>query len=96
MEMQGASDYFLDSADRIHFFIEKDAGDEDGKIKPSMSKARSLNKVGHGLHVAVCAPDGRCFRKFTHQLRGRSCVPGVQPIQQGLGSCCSVRKEPCV
>mmetsp|Transcript_49990 Transcript_49990/g.117582 ORF Transcript_49990/g.117582 Transcript_49990/m.117582 type:complete len:338 (+) Transcript_49990:45-1058(+) len=52
LEMQGASDYFLDSADRIHFFIEKDAGDEDGKIKKSVSKARSLNKVGHGLHVA--------------------------------------------
>ncbi|CAE7681290.1 Phyhd1 [Symbiodinium microadriaticum] len=50
--MQGASDYFLDSADRIHFFIEKDAEDEDGKIKKSVSKARSLNKVGHGLHVA--------------------------------------------
>ncbi|CAE7849412.1 Phyhd1 [Symbiodinium necroappetens] len=48
----GASDYFLDSADRIHFFIEKDAEDEDGKIKKSVSKARSLNKVGHGLHVA--------------------------------------------
>ena len=27
--VQGASDYFLDSADRIHFFIEKDAGDEE-------------------------------------------------------------------
>lgn len=52
LEMQGASDYFLDSADRIHFFIEKDAEDEDGKIKKSVSKARSLNKVGHGLHVA--------------------------------------------
>ena len=27
--LQGKSDYFLDSADRIHFFIEKEAADED-------------------------------------------------------------------
>ena len=27
--VQGKSDYFLDSADRIHFFIEKSAADKD-------------------------------------------------------------------
>lgn len=50
-EAQGSSDYFLDSADRIHFFLEKDAADEGGKLKPGIAKERSLNKVGHGLHV---------------------------------------------
>eukprot|EP00747_Dinoflagellata_sp_TGD_P166882 gnl/TRDRNA2_/TRDRNA2_190381_c0_seq1.p1 gnl/TRDRNA2_/TRDRNA2_190381_c0~~gnl/TRDRNA2_/TRDRNA2_190381_c0_seq1.p1 ORF type:complete len:358 (+),score=77.67 gnl/TRDRNA2_/TRDRNA2_190381_c0_seq1:53-1075(+) len=49
---QGSSDYFLDSADRIHFFLEKDATDEDGNPKADVGKARALNKVGHGLHVA--------------------------------------------
>mmetsp|Transcript_47358 Transcript_47358/g.138018 ORF Transcript_47358/g.138018 Transcript_47358/m.138018 type:complete len:334 (+) Transcript_47358:60-1061(+) len=48
---QGSSDYFLDSADRIHFFLEKDAAGEDGRLKPGLEKARCLNKVGHGLHV---------------------------------------------
>eukprot|EP00434_Breviolum_minutum_P010261 symbB.v1.2.009055.t1/scaffold569.1/size186053/24 len=50
-EMQGKSDYFLDSADRIHFFIEKSAADKDGKLKAGQTKFESLNKVGHGLHV---------------------------------------------
>eukprot|EP00435_Cladocopium_sp_Y103_P015825 s4492_g3.t2 len=50
-EMQGKSDYFLDSADRIHFFIEKSAADKDGKLKAGQKKFEALNKVGHGLHV---------------------------------------------
>ncbi|CAK9117731.1 unnamed protein product [Durusdinium trenchii] len=51
VQMQGKSDYFLDSADRIHFFIEKTAADKDGKLKDTQKKFQSLNKVGHGLHV---------------------------------------------
>jgi len=50
-EMQGKSDYFLDSADRIHFFIEKSTADKDGKLKADQKKFEALNKVGHGLHV---------------------------------------------
>lgn len=48
---QGSSDYFLDSADRIHFFLEKGATDENGKLRKEFTKERSVNKVGHGLHV---------------------------------------------
>jgi len=44
------NDYFLDSADRIHFFLEKDAKGETG-LREGLSKHRALNKVGHGLHV---------------------------------------------
>merc|ERR1719220_2653253 len=47
---QGSSDYFLDSSDRIHFFLEKDAAQENGNLKPELEKLRALNKVGHGLH----------------------------------------------
>jgi len=50
-KQQASSDYFLDSADRIHFFLEKDAVTKDGALRPDMPKARALNKVGHGLHV---------------------------------------------
>merc|ERR1719161_1377625 len=50
-KQQGSSDYFLDSADRIHFFLEKGATDEDGGLRPGLRKERALNKVGHGLHV---------------------------------------------
>jgi phytanoyl-CoA hydroxylase len=48
---QGSSDYFLDSADRVHFFLEKGTTGSDGKLKPEVKKTRALNKVGHGLHV---------------------------------------------
>lgn len=44
-------DYFLDSADRVHFFLEKGTQGEDGKLKPEVDKTRALNKVGHGLHL---------------------------------------------
>ena len=56
-EAQGSSDYFLDSADRIHFFTEEGVVDEEGALLPGIKKIDALNKVGHGLHVTdeVCA-----------------------------------------
>lgn len=66
---QGSSDYFLDSADRIHFFLEKGAAAEDGKLKPAVEKLRALNKVGHGLHVA-----DDVFRKYSMSEKVTSLV----------------------
>ena len=40
--------YFEDSGDKIRFFFEKDAFDEDGNLK--QSKEDSLNKIGHAMH----------------------------------------------
>eukprot|EP00038_Savillea_parva_P011452 m.197644 g.197644 ORF g.197644 m.197644 type:complete len:359 (+) comp20183_c0_seq1:112-1188(+) len=52
-EAQGKSSYFLDSADRIHFFLEPAATAEDGvSLKEGCEKYTAINKVGHGLHVA--------------------------------------------
>jgi phytanoyl-CoA hydroxylase len=53
VKAQGSSDYFLESADKNHYFAEKDAVDAEGKLKPGITdKALALNKAGHGLHVA--------------------------------------------
>eukprot|EP01052_Picozoa_sp_SAG31_P045916 SAG31_NODE_8578_length_1427_cov_1.479669_2_plen_145_part_00 len=50
-QAQGSSDYFLQSADAVHYFAEVDAIDEStGQLLPGIQKQRAVNKVGHGLH----------------------------------------------
>ena len=40
--------YFIDSGDKIRFFLENDAFDDDGNLR--QSKEHSLNKMGHAMH----------------------------------------------
>jgi phytanoyl-CoA hydroxylase len=40
--------YFEESGDKIRFFFEQDAFDDDGDLK--QSKENSLNKMGHAMH----------------------------------------------
>lgn len=43
-----SDEYFVDSGDKIRFFLEDDAFDESGKLR--QAKADSLNKMGHAMH----------------------------------------------
>lgn len=40
--------YFIESGDKIRFFLENEAFDEAGELK--QSKQNSLNKMGHAMH----------------------------------------------
>jgi phytanoyl-CoA hydroxylase len=40
--------YFIESGDKIRFFLEEDAFDEAGQLR--QSKEDSLNKMGHAMH----------------------------------------------
>ena len=46
-------DYFLESADRTHFFAEPEAMDDQQQLMAEYQnkKLEALNKVGHGLHI---------------------------------------------
>lgn len=52
------NDYFINSADKIGYFFEEDALNDKGELL--VDKQRSLNKVGHALHV-LCPS----FKKVT-------------------------------
>jgi len=43
-----SDEYFLSSGDKIRFFFEENAFDQNGRLR--QSKERSINKIGHALH----------------------------------------------
>jgi len=53
IDNQGSDDYFLESANKVHFFAESKAMEEDGKLKREFLKDKmlALNKAGHGMHM---------------------------------------------
>mmetsp|Transcript_35273 Transcript_35273/g.77212 ORF Transcript_35273/g.77212 Transcript_35273/m.77212 type:complete len:319 (-) Transcript_35273:421-1377(-) len=69
VENQGSSDYFLDSGDKIHFFLEAKAAEEDGSLKSGVEKLEALNKVGHGLHVV-----DPVFRDYAQSVKVKALV----------------------
>jgi len=48
VEEQFDDRYFIDSGDKIRFFLEADAFDDNGQLR--QSKQHSINKMGHAMH----------------------------------------------
>ncbi|KAH7148872.1 hypothetical protein EDB81DRAFT_842226 [Dactylonectria macrodidyma] len=66
-------DYFLTSGDKVRFFFEEDAFDDDGSLnKP---KARAVNKIGHYLH-ALSPPFARLIDDAALRAAGEA-SPGA-------------------
>jgi len=47
-QTQHDDSYFIESGDKIRFFLEDDAFDEDGQLR--QAKEHSVNKIGHAMH----------------------------------------------
>ena len=52
--------YFIESGDKIRFFLEPDAFDESGNLR--QSREQSLNKMGHAMHDL-----DPVFARFSHR-----------------------------
>jgi phytanoyl-CoA hydroxylase len=66
-----SDDYFLESGDKIRFFIEEDAFLPDGSLKHT--KEYSINKIGHALHDL-----DPVFSEFSR-------APAIQQLVTALG-----------
>nr|XP_025966609.1 phytanoyl-CoA dioxygenase domain-containing protein 1 isoform X2 [Dromaius novaehollandiae] len=71
VQMQGSSDYFLTSGDKIRFFFEKGVLDEKGNFL--IPKEKSISKIGHALHAY-----DPVFKQVTHSSK-------VQELGRKLG-----------
>jgi phytanoyl-CoA hydroxylase len=64
--------YFIESGDRIRFFLEHDAFDESGRLRDT--KENCLNKMGHAMHDL-----DPVFERFSHSAE-------LAEIAKGLGN----------
>jgi phytanoyl-CoA hydroxylase len=72
--MNFTSSYFLDSGDKINFFLEADSYDEKGNLKYDLKDC--INKAGHGIHDV-----NPVFRDFSYS-------PQIKHILKSIGYIC--------
>lgn len=66
-QLKLTNEYFYESAEKISFFFEEKAFDDDGNLK--QLKELSINKVGHALHeIDPVFKEFSCSEKFSSLL----------------------------
>ncbi len=70
------SDYFLTSGDKVRYFLEDGALDENGEL--SLDKRQALNKVGHAMHDVD--PDISAFCRSGSFADAAGAVGMVDPL----------------
>uniref|UniRef100_A0A6U2GWQ1 Fe2OG dioxygenase domain-containing protein n=1 Tax=Hemiselmis andersenii TaxID=464988 RepID=A0A6U2GWQ1_HEMAN len=86
-EMRQTDEYFLESSDKIHFFLEEKALAADGSF--TTDKALCLNKVGHGLHE-----QDPLFRSVTQRPEIAQAVSALGYISPDLVQSMYIFKQP--
>eukprot|EP00283_Hemiselmis_rufescens_P021427 CAMPEP_0173455736 /NCGR_PEP_ID=MMETSP1357-20121228/54791_1 /TAXON_ID=77926 /ORGANISM="Hemiselmis rufescens, Strain PCC563" /LENGTH=281 /DNA_ID=CAMNT_0014422895 /DNA_START=6 /DNA_END=848 /DNA_ORIENTATION=+ len=86
-EMRQTDEYFLESSDKIHFFLEEKALAEDGSL--TADKSLCLNKVGHGLH-----DQDPLFRSVTQRPEIAQAVGALGYVSPDLVQSMYIFKQP--
>ena len=84
---QAKSDYFVNSGDKIRFFFEEGAVDDEGKLKVPVEK--SLNKIGHALHAFEWA-----FKEVTFGEKMKELVKSLEVKKPAVVQSMVIFKQP--
>jgi len=87
---QSKSRYFLDSSDKISFFLEEDATDANTR-KLNRDKHVSVNKIGHALHVLE--PE---FKKVSFSDKIKGIVRDLNYQQPAICQSMYIFKQPLI
>ncbi|XP_063371712.1 phytanoyl-CoA dioxygenase domain-containing protein 1-like [Cydia amplana] len=81
------SRYFMESNDKISYFYEKEALDDDGKLQ--VDPSISLNKVGHALHLLH-----PIFRCYTYSERVKALCRALRLVEPAVVQSMYIYKNP--
>lgn len=81
--------YFLDSGDKIRFFFEEEAIDDEGQLK--YDKMLCINKIGHALHTL-----DPIFRNFSYSPKINALITSLSITNPYLIQSMYICKQPFI